>query len=107
MQDIRGPGIEYVTAIAGLNQRAGNRRQLLTRYHRRVKRRLGERYRIDPGLPDEEFIEELTRYIDEEDTTAIRDLLANLTKLHASETEMVRLSAQAASWIDRNSKSTT
>lgn len=98
--------LEFIDAIAGLNQRAGNRSALLAGYHRRLKRSLAARYRIDPALPDEEFIAALRRYEPAEDLDALTRLLADLRKPGIGEQEMIRLAAHAVDLLDNNSSST-
>jgi hypothetical protein len=92
--------LEYITAIANLNQRAGNRADLLAHYHRHLKQALAARYRIDPGLPDEEFIGTLRKYDPVEDLETLSQLLADLRRPGVSETELVRLSAEASDWLE-------
>ncbi|HUF39104.1 MAG TPA: DUF4350 domain-containing protein [Anaerolineales bacterium] len=95
--------LEYITAIAGLNQLAGNRTELLAHYHRRLKRGLAARYRIDPGVPDDEFIEALRKYDPDMDLETLARLLAELGRPDVSETELVRLSTEAAEWLESRS----
>ena len=54
--------MEHITAIANLNRRAGHRTAVLQDYHDRLKRHLGFRYRLNPALPDDEFVAALAAY---------------------------------------------
>jgi hypothetical protein len=91
--------LEYVTALANLNRRAGNRTALLHHYHGHLKRSLGRRYRLDPSLRDGEFLTRLAQYDPTLDTETLRTLLAHLTRKNATEAEMVQWAREAAEWI--------
>ena len=91
--------LEYVTALANLNSRAGNRTALLRHYHSQLKRSLGRRYRLDPALHDGEFLTRLAQYDPTLDVNALRNLLTHLTRKNATETEMVQWAREAAEWI--------
>ncbi len=91
--------LEYVTALANLNRRAGNRTALLRHYHSQLKRNLGRRYRLDPALHDGEFLTRLAQYDPTLDTETLRTLLARLTRKNATEAEMVQWAREAAEWI--------
>jgi len=91
--------IEHVTAIANLNRRAGHRSDVLRQYHQQLKRRLGRRYRIDPSLPDAEYVDTLKKFNPTIDHEALLNLLHGLSMSDVSEADMVRLAAEAAQWI--------
>jgi hypothetical protein len=95
----RGP-LEHVTAIANLNRKAGHREAVLEQYHHRLKRHLGRRYRIDPSLPDKEYIETLVKFNPTLDTLALYDLLKRLKQKNVGEHEAVKLSAEASKWLN-------
>jgi hypothetical protein len=94
----RGP-LEHVTAIANLNRRAGHRGSVLQQYHSRLKRHLGRRYRLDPSIPDAEFVATLAGYNPGLDRAALLDLLERLSARNPGEAQMVRLAAEASAWI--------
>ncbi len=94
----RGP-LEHVTAIANLNRKAGHRAALLQQYRSRLKRHLGHRYRLDPSLPDPEYVHMLAQYSPALDKAALLDLLKRLSQRTLSESEMVRLAAEASEWM--------
>ncbi len=91
--------LEYVTAIANLNRRAGNRAALLDHYHRQIKRKLGKRYRLDPALPDANYLAQLHKFNASLDIQALQTLLTQLRHPGVSESEMVRLANEAANWL--------
>lgn len=95
-EERRSP-LEYVNAIANLNQRAGNRQALALHYRNRLKRNLGRRLRIDPDLPDGEFLSRLRPALPPEQYETVCRLLAELGRPDISETELVRLANESAS----------
>lgn len=104
---LRRPGqrrapLEHIIALANLSRRAGHREAVLAHYHAELKRQLGQRYRISPALPDEEFVAELARIHPDLDTEALGRLLARLRSPGAAEGEMVALARQAAGWLQGN-----
>jgi hypothetical protein len=91
--------LEYITAIANLNRRAGLRAVVLSQYHHRLKRELGHRYRLDPALPDDEYVHALTKFNPNLDAAQLRALLAKLRKRSVSENELLQAAAEAAEWL--------
>lgn len=88
--------IEYISGIANLSRRAGQRTAVLQDYHHRLKRELGYRYRLNPTLPDAEFVRQLAAYEPDLDIVALQNLLARLSTHNVSEHELVELAAKAA-----------
>ena len=95
----RGP-MEHVTAIANLNRKAGHRADVLRQYHHWIKRHLGQRYRLNPSLPDAEYVAQLAKYNPALDQEKLLALLQNLSRNNYSETEMVKLAEEASKWIN-------
>ncbi|MFC1975520.1 DUF4350 domain-containing protein [Chloroflexota bacterium] len=91
--------LEYITAIANLGRRAGHRSAVLRQYHHWLKRGLGQRYRLNPTLPDKEYLEQLAQFNPNLDTPALRDLLRQLQRRNISESEMIQLAAEVAKWL--------
>ncbi len=95
-QDIvRRAPLEYITGIANLSRRAGHRTAVLQHYHDRLKRDLGARYRLNPNLPDQEFIAQLANYQPNLDTDALRQTLQKLSQTNISESDMVQIVREA------------
>jgi len=94
----RGP-LEHVTAIANLNRKAGHRNEVLKQYYQRVKRHLGQRYRLDPSLADAEYVSLLSQYNSSVDKDALLNLLKRLSQKNVSEGELLKLAIEAAHWI--------
>lgn len=96
---IRRSPLEYITAIANLNRRAGHRQAVLQHYYQRLKRELGRRYRLSMALPDDAYVKQLAEYRPDLDTAALARLLARLNRPKVSENEMVELAAEVADWL--------
>jgi hypothetical protein len=92
--------LEFITAIANLNRRAGNREEVLENYRYRLKRSLGQRYRIDPRLSDAVFLEQLDASNPTIDIDEVRALLDRLYHTKMSEREMVKLSADITDFLN-------
>jgi hypothetical protein len=101
-QDLhRRPPLEYITAVANLSRQAGHKTAVLQDYHDRLKRHLAQPYRLNPALPDAEFIESLVGYKANLDEPALRSLLARLSRSNVSESELVQLAAEVAQWMKK------
>ena len=92
--------LEFITAIANLNRRAGNREEVLENYRYRLKRALGHRYRIDPRLSDAVFLEQLDASNPTIDLDEVRALLDRLYHTKMSEREMVKVSADITDFLN-------
>ncbi len=100
-QEIKRRGAwEHVTGIANLSRRAAHRSAVMMQYHQQIKRKLGQRYRLDPGIDDKEYVDALAGYNTALDKDALLNLLKRLKRKDVSEIEMVHLAAEAAKWID-------
>jgi len=100
-QEIRRRGaIEHVTGIANLSRRAAHRSGVMLQYHNQIKRKLGQRYRLDPGMEDEQYVNTLSGYNPSLDKNELLDLLKRLKRSDMSEPEMVHLASEAVKWID-------
>ena len=94
----RGP-LEHVNAISNLNRKAGHRTSVLKRYRHDLKRAVGKRYRLDPSLPDDEYVKRLAGFNPALNAEELFALLTNLNNDSVSEAEMVRLAAESARWM--------
>jgi len=100
-QEIKRRGaLEHVTGIANLSRRAAHRSAVMMQYHDQIKRRLGHRYRLDPGMDDEQYVDKLSGYNLSIDRNELLNLLKRLKRKDVSETEMVHLAGEASKWID-------
>lgn len=96
---LRRTPLEYVSGIANLHRRAGHRSALARDYQLRLKRTLGRRYRLDPTLPDEEFVTKLAAFNPTLDQTALRHLLHGLAQPKLTENQLVQLAGDVAVWV--------
>lgn len=87
--------LEYINGIANLSRRAGHRQAALLDYHHRLKRDLGHRYRLNPTLPDAEFVRQLAEYDTAVNPQELLQLL-NQLKNASSEQDMVQAATAAA-----------
>jgi hypothetical protein len=87
--------LEYVNALARLNQRAGHRGEILRGYYTQLKRHLGQRFRIDPNLPDNETVRTLSETRPDIDASGLPALFKRLKNSRPSEQELVELAHQA------------
>lgn len=100
-QEIKRRGaLEHVTGIANLSRRAAHRSAVMMQYHQQIKRKLGQRYRLDPAMNDEEYVNILSGYNPSLDKNGLLNLLKRLKRVNLSETEMVHLVGDATKWID-------
>lgn len=100
-QEIRRRGaLEHVTGVANLSRRAAHRSAVMMHYHQQIKRKLGQRYRLDPNMNDREYVDELAGYNASLNKDELLNLLSRLKREEVNETQMVHLAAEAAKWID-------
>ena len=100
-QEIKRRGaLEHVTGIANLSRRAAHRSAVMMYYHQQIKRKLGQRYRLDPGMDDKEYVDTLAGYNSALEKDELFNLLKRLKRKDISEAEMVHLATEAAKWID-------
>lgn len=100
-QEIKRRGaLEHVTGIANLSRRAAHRPAVMMHYHQQLKRKLGQRYRLDPSMDDQEYVAALAGYNRTLNKDELLSLLKRLKRKDVSEAEMVSLAAEASKWID-------
>lgn len=87
--------LEHVDALARLARRAGHRRAAADDYRQRLKRSIGQRYRIDPDLPDDGFLARLRVVAPGAANDELERLLKRLSETH-DEAELVRLANSVA-----------
>jgi hypothetical protein len=91
--------LEYITAVANLGRRARHRAAVLSHYRQQLKRDLGKRYRLDPTLPDGEYVAQLAELNPNLDPNALLELLTRLSRAKVSENEMIQMAVEAAEWL--------
>lgn len=91
--------MEHIVAIANLNHKARHQAEVAQQYHHRLKRFLGHRYRLDPSIPDEEYVDALASYNSTIDKAELLHLLKKLSQKNINETDLLQYSAQASKWM--------
>jgi hypothetical protein len=100
-QEIRRRGaLEHVTGVANLSRRAAHRSAVMLHYHQQIKRKLGQRYRLDPDMDDREYVDALAGYNSSLNEGELFSLLTRLKHKDINEAQMVHLAAEASKWID-------
>lgn len=92
---------EYVMSMAQLFRRAGKRHFVLQHYRRQLKRALGRPFRLNPDLPDDEFLYELARVRDDLDRDELARTLRELNQKQANERTAVKLADQAVNLMEK------
>ena len=93
--------MEYITALANLSRRAGHRSEVLRQYHESLKHHLARRYRLNPALPDEEYVKQFAKFHSGLSANDLSNLLKRLSSRHVGEGEMVKLAAETAEWLKK------
>lgn len=96
---LRREPVEYIQAIANLFRRSGQRAEMLSHYRGQLRRRLAERYGIDPRLSDVETVKTIVFRDPRVDETALRKLLAGLSRKSVSESELVTAASDVDEWL--------
>lgn len=87
--------LEYVDALARLARRAGHLRAAADDYRQRLKRSIGQRYRIDPEMLDAAFVARLKIVAPDVANDDLERLLKRLSETQ-DEAEVVRLAHDVA-----------
>jgi hypothetical protein len=93
---LRRESVEYIQAIGSLFRRSGERAEILKHYNEQVRRRLSERYGIDPGLEAVELVKAVVYRDPSVDENDLRALMQRLAASNLSEHALI----EAASATD-------
>lgn len=93
--------LEYITAIANLNRRAGHRYAVQQQYKQQLKRQLAQRYRLNPNLPDDEYVQQLAAYNPAVDKGQLSRLLQRLNQRKTSENELLEVAQEVNNWLQK------
>ena len=96
----RRPPLEYVSAMANLARRARHGEAVRQHYHDRLKRGLGQRYRLDPSTADAEFVDALARIRADLDARTLGELLETLRRSHLGDRELTLAAARVAEFLE-------
>ncbi len=87
---LRRESVEYIHAMATLFRRSGQRSEVLRHYHDQLRRRLSERYAVDPRLDTTEFINMVVYRDPTLDEAVLRDLMKRLSQKKVTEIDLIR-----------------
>lgn len=97
----RRQAVEYIQAMGTLFRRSGQRAEILQHYRAQLRRRLSERYGIEPGLDAEAMIESVAARDPALDTTALRNLMNALSQTQVSEQALLKTIAEVDAFLRR------
>jgi hypothetical protein len=98
---LRREPVEYIVALANLFRRSGRRTETLQHYKKRLRRRLAERYALDPTLTDHQLAKAAATRTRNLDEAALAALLAKLDEPNVSESNMLVLASEVNQWLNR------
>ncbi len=98
---LRREPVEYIVAMANLFRRSGRRKETMQHYKSRLRRRLSERYTIDPSLRDERFAAQAAGRDGNINEDQLAALLQRLSKDNPTEAELLSAAADVQTWLQR------
>jgi hypothetical protein len=98
-EQLRREPVEYIQAIANLFRRSGQRDEMLTHYRLQLRRRLSERYAVDPRLGDNDFVRSIAGRDSTVDEAELKKVLSQLNRKKISEAELLETVIQADNWM--------
>lgn len=98
---LRREPVEYIQAMANLTRRAGHRAETLKHYRAQFRRKICERYGLDPRASDNDLLKAVVFYDAAIDEAELRDLLAKLSAQNPTEAQLVETAAAADAWMKR------
>jgi len=96
---LRREPVEYIRAMANLFRRSGQRAEMVKHYRGQLRRRLSERYSVDPRLDDVELVKTIAFRDPSIDAAALRDVLSRLSRRSINEGELVNLVSDVDGWL--------
>ncbi|OQY83444.1 MAG: hypothetical protein B6D41_16970, partial [Chloroflexi bacterium UTCFX4] len=95
---------EYVVSMANLFRRANKRGMVLQHYRYALKRRLGRPFHLNPDMPDEHYLELITRMRPELDHAELARILNRLRRADTTEADLVKTVEHAVTFGAREKK---
>lgn len=95
----RRESAEYIHAMGALFRRSGQRTEVLAHYLEQLKRRLSDRYGVDPKLDANSLVEEVIARDSTIDGPRLRRLMASLTPREVSESALVVILSRLDSFL--------
>lgn len=96
---LRRDSVEYIQAIGSLFRRSGQRVEILKHYNGQLRRRLSERYGVDPALPAADMVKAIVYRDPSIDETALRPLLQRLAQSKVSEHDLVQIASEVDTFL--------
>jgi hypothetical protein len=100
-ETLRREPVEYIQAMANLYRRSGQREAVLSHYNTQFRRRLSERFGVDPALAPAALAAQVKRIAPETDTEALQHILERLSDPKANEQTLLRAASDADDWLRR------
>jgi hypothetical protein len=98
---LRREPVEYIQAMANLFRRSGQRADMLKHYRHQFRRRLSERYALDPKLGDAEMAKTVAARDPLIDESALRGLLGRLKQDRIGESGLIEVAREVDDWLRR------
>jgi hypothetical protein len=98
---LRREPVEYIQAMANLFRRSGLRSETLAHYQAQLRRRLTERYAVDPKLNDTELVKAVIYHEPSLDEAELRRVLKALSNPRPSEGDLVSAALDVDTWLRR------
>ncbi len=96
---LRRESVEYIYAMATLFRRSGQRSEILRHYDDQLRRRLSERYAVDPKLDAIEFVKTVVYRDPTLDEAVLRDLMKRLSQKKVSEQELIKTASDVDKFL--------
>jgi hypothetical protein len=98
-QQVRRDTREYIQAIATLFRRSGQRGEIVRHYDQQLRRRLSERYAVDPNLAAAEMVKAVAERDPTLDAPSLGAVLHNLARQNLSEQQLVAIASEVDRWL--------
>jgi len=85
--------------MATLFRRSGQRSEILRHYNDQLRRRLSERYAVEPKLDTIEFVKTVVYHDPALDEAVLRDLMKRLSQKKVSEQELVKTASDVDEFL--------
>jgi hypothetical protein len=96
---LRREPVEYIQAMANLFRRSGQRVEILEHYQSQLRRRLSERYAVDPKMNDVELLKTVVYRDPTIDEATLRSLLERLSRRQVNEQDLVSTVKDVDAWL--------
>lgn len=93
-EQLRRESVEYIQAMGTLFRRSGQRAEVLRHYDEQLRRRLSERYALDPALDHNELVKAVVYHDPTVDEKKLRGLLNDLARQDVSEAALVKIASE-------------